>query len=64
MADLFDEPFLALPESAGAVRDHFLARDARSGHPVRVAATINDTEETYEASPSPPVISASTDEKR
>jgi DNA-binding transcriptional LysR family regulator len=49
MADLLDEPFLALPESAGALRDHFLALDARGDHPVRVAATINDTEETYEA---------------
>ena len=49
MADLLDEPFLALPESAGPVRDHWLALDERSGHPVRIAGTINDTEETYEA---------------
>ena len=49
MADLLDEPFLALPESAGPLRDFWLARDERDGHPVRIAAEINDTEETYEA---------------
>jgi len=49
MADLFDEPFLALPASAGPLRDFWLARDDRDGHPVRIAAEINDTEETYEA---------------
>ena len=49
MAELLDEPFLALPESAGALRDHFLALDERGGHPVRIAGTIGDTEETYEA---------------
>ena len=49
LADLLDEPFLALPRAAGALRDHFLAVPERDGHPVRVAAEINDTEETYEA---------------
>jgi DNA-binding transcriptional LysR family regulator len=49
MAELRDEPFLALPESAGPVRAHFLALDERDGHPVRIAGTINDTEQTYEA---------------
>ena len=49
MADLLDEPFLALPTSAGPLRDFWLARDERDGHPVRIAAEINDTEETYEA---------------
>jgi DNA-binding transcriptional LysR family regulator len=49
MADLADEPFLALPESAGALRDYWLALDARGGRPVRIGAEINDTEETYEA---------------
>ena len=49
MADLLDEPFLALPESAGPLRDHWLAVEHRGGHPVRIAGTINDTEETYEA---------------
>jgi DNA-binding transcriptional LysR family regulator len=49
IADLLDEPFLALPASAGPLRDHFLAVPERDGHAVRVAAEINDTEETYEA---------------
>ena len=49
MADLLDEPFLALPGSAGPLRDYWLALDEREGHPVRIAAEINDTEETYEA---------------
>jgi DNA-binding transcriptional LysR family regulator len=49
MADLLDEPFLALAPSAGPLRDYWLALDERAGHPVRIAAEINDTEETYEA---------------
>lgn len=48
-ADLLDEPFLALPPSAGALRDHWLALDARGGRPPRVGAEIAGTEETYEA---------------
>lgn len=48
-ADLSDEPFLALPESAGPLRDHWLALDERAGRPVRVGAEIAGTEETYEA---------------
>ncbi|WP_443060148.1 LysR family transcriptional regulator [Streptomyces sp. NBC_00444] len=47
--DLLDEPFLALPRSAGALRDHFLALDARTGRPPRIGAEIAGTEETYEA---------------
>jgi DNA-binding transcriptional LysR family regulator len=49
MADLLDEPFLALPPSAGAQRDFWLAVDARDGRPARVTAEIGTTEETYEA---------------
>jgi DNA-binding transcriptional LysR family regulator len=49
IADLLNEPFLALPESAGPLRDYWLALDERNGHPVRIRAEINDTEETYEA---------------
>jgi DNA-binding transcriptional LysR family regulator len=49
MADLRDEPFLALPQSAGPLRDFWLAVDERHGHPVRIAAEIKDAEETYEA---------------
>ncbi|MEV6755147.1 LysR family transcriptional regulator [Streptomyces sp. NPDC051214] len=48
-ADLLDEPFLALPKSAGALRDYWLALDARAGHPPRIGAEIASTDETYEA---------------
>ncbi|MFJ3640147.1 LysR substrate-binding domain-containing protein [Streptomyces sp. NPDC090108] len=48
-ADLMDEPFLALPESAGVLRDYWLALDARDGRPPRIGAEIASTEETYEA---------------
>ncbi|MEU0025489.1 LysR family transcriptional regulator [Streptomyces sp. NPDC006335] len=48
-ADLADEPFLALPPSAGPLRDFWLALDERSGRPPRVGAEIAGTEETYEA---------------
>ncbi|MGW7272619.1 LysR family transcriptional regulator [Streptomyces sp. NPDC054864] len=48
-ADLVDEPFLALPESAGPLRDYWLALDARAGRPPRVGAEIAGTDETYEA---------------
>ncbi|KPI26316.1 transcriptional regulator, LysR family [Actinobacteria bacterium OK074] len=48
-ADLLDEPFLALPEAAGPLRDHWLALDARAGRLPHVGAEITTTEETYEA---------------
>jgi DNA-binding transcriptional LysR family regulator len=48
-ADLADEPFLALPESAGPLRDHWLALDERAGRTARVGTEIAGTEETYEA---------------
>ncbi|WEO97614.1 LysR family transcriptional regulator [Streptomyces sp. FXJ1.172] len=48
-ADLLDEPFLALPKSAGRLRDHWLALDARAGRPPRIGAEISGAEETYEA---------------
>ncbi|MEU9450601.1 LysR substrate-binding domain-containing protein [Streptomyces sp. NPDC048277] len=44
-----DEPFLALPRSAGPLRDHWLALDARAGRPPRIGAEIAGAEETYEA---------------
>lgn len=49
MAELLDEPFLALPESAGILRDYWLALDQRDGRPVRIGAVINNPDETYEA---------------
>lgn len=48
-ADLLDEPFLALPKSAGVLRDYWLALDARGGRPPRIGAEIASTDETYEA---------------
>lgn len=48
-ADLLDEPFLAIPEAAGPLRDYWLATDERGGRPVRVGAEVASTEETYEA---------------
>jgi DNA-binding transcriptional LysR family regulator len=48
-ADLLDEPFLALPPSAGPLRDYWLAVDARDGRPPRIGAEIASTDETYEA---------------
>lgn len=48
-AELADEPFLALPPSAGPLRDFWLALDERSGRPPRIGAEIAGTEETYEA---------------
>ncbi|NGO09158.1 LysR family transcriptional regulator [Streptomyces sp. HC44] len=48
-ADLLDEPFLALPKSAGVLRDYWLALDERAGRPPRIGAEIASTEETYEA---------------
>ncbi|MFJ4782778.1 LysR family transcriptional regulator [Streptomyces sp. NPDC088794] len=48
-ADLADEPFLALPHSAGPLRDHWLALSDRGGRPPRIGAEVAGTEETYEA---------------
>ncbi|MBC9726964.1 LysR family transcriptional regulator [Streptomyces sp. TRM68367] len=48
-ADLADEPFLALPPSAGPLRDFWLALDERAGRLPRIGAEIAGTEETYEA---------------
>ncbi|MFE6689230.1 LysR family transcriptional regulator [Streptomyces sp. NPDC057743] len=48
-AELLDEPFLALPESAGALRDHWLATDERGGRPVRIGAVVAGADETFEA---------------
>ncbi|MCP2315403.1 DNA-binding transcriptional regulator, LysR family [Nocardia amikacinitolerans] len=47
--DLLDEPFVALPRAAGPLRDHWLAIDARDGHPVRIGAEATGADETFEA---------------
>ncbi|MBO1334933.1 LysR substrate-binding domain-containing protein [Streptomyces sp. VRA16 Mangrove soil] len=48
-AELLDEPFLALPAEAGALRDYWLALDARGGRPPRIGAVVGSAEETHEA---------------
>ena len=47
--ELLDEPFLALPGSAGVLRDYWLATDERGGREPRVGAEISGIDETYEA---------------
>jgi DNA-binding transcriptional LysR family regulator len=49
MTDLLDEPFVALPPEAGALRDHWLALDDRGGHPVRIGAEARTADEAFEA---------------
>jgi DNA-binding transcriptional LysR family regulator len=48
-AELLDEPFIALPPSAGVLRDYWLAMDARNDHPVRIGAQVESPDETFEA---------------
>jgi DNA-binding transcriptional LysR family regulator len=48
-ADLADEPFVALPRSAGRLREFWLAMDARTdGVPPRIAAEAATPEEKFE----------------
>ncbi len=47
--ELLNEPFLALPKSAGPLRDYWLAIDQRRGRPPLIGAEITSTDETYEA---------------
>jgi DNA-binding transcriptional LysR family regulator len=49
MADLLDEPFVALPEAAGPLRDYWLALDHRGGRPALIGAEASSSEETFEA---------------
>jgi DNA-binding transcriptional LysR family regulator len=46
--ELVDEPFIALPASAGPLRDFWLAADRRDA-PARVAAEATTADETFEA---------------
>ncbi|MGW0182182.1 LysR family transcriptional regulator [Nocardia sp. NPDC003345] len=48
-ADLADEPFIALPAEAGAVRDFWLGNDARSGRPATIGAEAATPEDRLEA---------------
>ncbi|GAA4610618.1 LysR family transcriptional regulator [Actinoallomurus liliacearum] len=47
-ADLVDEPFIALPPEAGALRGFWLAEDHRATPP-RVTAAVETADETFEA---------------
>ena len=47
-SELIDEPVAALPASAGAQRDFWLATDARAGRPPRVAAEVSAADEKLE----------------
>jgi DNA-binding transcriptional LysR family regulator len=49
LSELLDEPFVALPPAAGALRDYWLAVDERDGHPVRIGAQAETPDETFEA---------------
>jgi DNA-binding transcriptional LysR family regulator len=46
---LLDEPVLALPKSAGPLRDYWLAIDYRNGRAPVIGAEIASADETYEA---------------
>ncbi|MFI6389472.1 LysR family transcriptional regulator [Nonomuraea sp. NPDC050547] len=48
-SELLDDAFLALPESAGPLRDHWLATGERGGRPPVVCATVTNAEETFAA---------------
>jgi DNA-binding transcriptional LysR family regulator len=48
LADLLDEPFVALPEEAGALRDYWLALDERDSPP-RIGAVAATPDEAFEA---------------
>lgn len=48
-AELLDEPFLALPSSAGPLRDYWLAIEHRGGRPVRVGAEVRNADEAFAA---------------
>jgi DNA-binding transcriptional LysR family regulator len=49
ISDLVDEPFVALPPTAGVLRDYWLAVDERGGHPVRIGAQAETPDEAFEA---------------
>jgi LysR substrate binding domain len=49
IAQIAHEPFLALPRSAGALRDYWLATAERQGTPARMGAQVAGADETFEA---------------
>lgn len=44
-SELWDEPFVALPEETGSWRDFWLATDHREGRPPRVVAVVKNIDE-------------------
>ncbi|ONM47392.1 LysR family transcriptional regulator [Nocardia donostiensis] len=48
-ADLTDEPFIALPAEAGAMRDFWLGNDARRGRSAKIGAEAATPEDRLEA---------------
>jgi DNA-binding transcriptional LysR family regulator len=49
LEDLLDEPFVALPRSAGVARDYWLATAERGGRPVKVGAQAGSPDAAFEA---------------
>lgn len=49
LADLLDEPFIALPPEAGALRDYWLALDERGGRPAVIGGEAATPDETFES---------------
>jgi len=47
-ADIAGEPFAALPRTAGALREFWLATDQRAGRPAVVAAEVTSADEKFE----------------
>ena len=47
--ELLDEPFIAMPPEAGAMREFWLATAERHGHPVSIGAETATSDETFEA---------------
>lgn len=47
--DLLDEPFIVAPDTAGRWRDYWLATDERDGHPVRIGAVTDQTDDWLSA---------------
>lgn len=47
-AEIADEPYAALPASAGLARDFWLATDQRGGRPPLIAAEVSSADEVFE----------------
>ncbi len=48
-AELLDEPFVALPLQAGALREFWLASAERAGRPARIGHEVSSPDEAFEA---------------